>query len=142
MRPLPLACLVALASSFALAAHASPITITETFTADGIYNGVAFTDQTITFGGTGNTSSVSVSGGFAELLTTSNFLQIGADPSVSFSYPLEAFDNGALEIAGFFDTTDYIDIADVTNPAFSTYQLETSLSVSGSGTAADPTTAL
>jgi len=134
MRRLSLSCLALLASAFALTAHASSITITETFTADGSFNGTAFTDQTVTFGGTGNTSSVSVAGDFAELLTTSNFLQIGSGPTYSFSSPLEAFANGGTnDFAGFFDTTDLFDIADITNAAFSTYQFKTSLSVSGAG---------
>lgn len=81
MRHLPLSCLAILASALALTAHAAPITITETFTGNGSFNGTAFTDQTVTFGGTGNTTNVSFgAGGFEELATTSNFLQIGSGP--------------------------------------------------------------
>jgi hypothetical protein len=140
MRHLPLSCLAILASALALTAHAAPITITETFTGNGSFNGTAFTDQTVTFGGTGNTTNVSFgAGGFEELATTSNFLQIGSGPTYSFTNsPLEAFDfGGTNDFAGFFGT-DLTDIADVTNAQFSLYELNTSISVSGVGILSPP----
>lgn len=132
MRSLRLACGVLAFAACSLVAHADPITFTETATASGSLNGVAFTNQLVTISGSGDTSNISFSSGLYALLLDTTSLQIGAGSATSFTNGLEAFDNQLSFAAGLSTTVSPgFDVLDTSNSVFSGYALNSDISTSG-----------
>jgi hypothetical protein len=116
-------------------ARAVPITYTETATASGSLNGVAFTNASIVLTENGNTTNVTNPslGRFLNVGTVS--LSINSGTPVTFTDPaavrsFNAFPNGfpfADSSADFIDLTFNTAILGTQNSAFATYDLTTAI---------------
>jgi len=107
-------------------AFAVPITYTETDTATGSLNGVAFTDANIVL--TMNNNTTNVTGGptlFDNVGTVT--VQVGAGAPVTFTDSMEVFSNQAVPAVGFEDATIPADVLDTASASFATYALTTSI---------------
>jgi hypothetical protein len=126
------ACLPVLGSGPALA---DPITYTETDTASGSLNGVAFTNASIVLTENGNTTNVTNPslGRFLNVGTVS--LSINSGTPVTFTNTVavrsfNAFPNGfpfADSNADFMDVSEGFSILGAQNSAFATYDLTTAI---------------
>ena len=122
-----------------LAAHAATITYTETVTATGSLNNVAFTNALLTLQATVDsntiTSRLALPGLSTKLLFIAPTLTFGGTVSGLGAFTLPAgqvFDNQYGETAGLGTTVQ--DIVDVTNPFFSTYDLKSATALLTGGT--------
>lgn len=112
------------------AALAVPITYTETATASGSLNGVAFTDQLVTL--TMNNDTTNVTGGPGPFVPFTNqgtlTLMVDGQPSVTFTDPLmQVFTTQAVHTAGFVDETSGNDVLDTNNAGLAAYDLRTAI---------------
>ncbi len=126
-----------------IAAHASPITFTETVTASGSLDGSSFADKLVTITGIGDTTNVTSSGSIYFLALNSATVRVGLTVD-AFTGTLDVFDNTTADVAGFTLIGDE-DILDITGvPTFATYALSSAVSEAGNTTfnpnAAFPTT--
>jgi hypothetical protein len=106
---------------------ANPIEVDISFMGSGSVGGTAFTDQTVTLIGVGDTGSVvqNVSGIFALNPVT---LAVGVSGFGTGNFTPDSgtffISNENVSVAGFGETFDYIDFSD---SAFATWDLQTSL---------------
>lgn len=131
MKLLHFSCLAFALSAATTAAHAAPITFNETVTASGSLAGTSFTNQLVTFMGTGNTSNITSSNNIFFLTLSSATLKIGSGGTGTFTDAIEVFNNQS-GVAGFEDTAS-ADILDTTSAVFATYALQGA--VTGTGAA-------
>ena len=130
----------ALSSLFAasLAAHATPITYTESVTGSG-YDGKAFyTNQTVTltvYADTANITEKTASyGNIYDLNASSATVQVGSGPAYTFLDSLQVFDTQFADTAGLTDLTEGQDILDTTATVYAKYDLSTSGTATGTTT--------
>ena len=122
-----------LLSSLAFAAHAEPITFTETLTGSSYYGPSAGVTEPITITGYGDTSNVVYSSADDEytLLLSSATVQMGSGPVETFTGSVEAFEADGF-IAGFEQLSPLdVNIAAVDgfDDPFTNYALNSSISV-------------
>ncbi|WP_158787674.1 PEP-CTERM sorting domain-containing protein [Granulicella sp. L46] len=122
-----------LLSSLAFAAHAEPITFTETLTGSSYYGPSAGVTEPITITGYGDTSNVVYSSAEDEytLLLSSATVQMGSGPVETFTGGVEAFEADGF-IAGFEQLSPLdVNIAAVDgfDDPFTNYALNSSISV-------------
>jgi hypothetical protein len=122
-----------LLSGLALAAHADPVTFTETLTGSSLDGPSPYTTETITITGTGNTDNVVFNSAEDEytLLLTSATVQQGSNSVETFTGTVEAFVVPG-QIAGFEQLTPQnVNIAAVFgfNDPFVGYALDSDISV-------------
>ena len=122
-----------LLSSLAFAAHAEPITFTETLTGSSYYGPSAGITEPITITGYGDTSNVVYSSAEDEytLLLSSATVQMGSGPVETFTGSVEAFEADGF-IAGFEQLSPLdVNIAAVDgfDDPFTNYALNSSISV-------------
>jgi hypothetical protein len=122
-----------LLSSLAFAAHAEPITFTETLTGSSYYGPSAGLTEPITITGYGDTSNVVYSSADDEytLLLSSATVQMGSGPVETFTCSVEAFEADGF-IAGFEQLSPLdVNIAAVDgfDDPFTNYALNSSISV-------------
>ena len=122
-----------LLSSLAFAAHAEPITFTETLTGSSYYGPSAGVTEPITITGYGDTSNVVYSSAEDEytLLLSSATVQMGSGPVETFTGSVEAFEADGF-IAGFEQLSPLdVNIAAVDgfDDPFTNYALNSSISV-------------
>ena len=122
-----------LLSGLALAAHADPVTFTETLTGSSLYGPSPYTTENITITGTGNTDNVVFNSAADEytLLLSSATVQEGSGPVETFLGTVEAFVVPG-SIAGFEQLTPLnVNIAAVFgfNDPFVGYALDSDISV-------------
>lgn len=107
-----------------VAAHATPITYTETITASGSLNGSKFVNQLLTLIGTSDSTTVTGAG----LYSTPNLNITGSVAGVgSFTIAgVNIFSNEAFDVVGFNDGA-LGDILDTVNSAFGSYDLKSAI---------------
>jgi hypothetical protein len=120
MSSLKLSCLFMLALVGGLAAHATPITYSDTDTASGTLGGVSFTNQNVTVSFTGDTGNVTNAGGIFNSIGVGS-ITIGSAGPVLFTDSIEFFDNQPQGAAGIGDATLDASILDTFASAFDTY---------------------
>jgi hypothetical protein len=131
MRSFLVALAIAVLFSVSLAAHAAPVTYTETVTADGSLGINDFSDQLVTISGTGDTSNVALYGPGVYFLDLSNAtVKIGTGAAVNLTDTLIAFANQGSVAGSLSEAIG--DVLDTTGSAFATYNLETAITVTGS----------
>ena len=112
-----------------LTAIAGPINYTETFMASGTVNGSPF-DAQVTFSFSTDTSLIFGNClGFGGLFCTPNgtaSVSIAGVGNGTFTDPFFVFDNQGASVAGFSDAA-MEDVVDLSNPAFATYDLKSSI---------------
>jgi hypothetical protein len=130
MRSSCLAVSFAALTVFSLAAHATPITYTETVTADGSLGGTSFISQLVTITGIGDTGGIGLLGpGVYFLDLTSGSVRIGAGSAAIFTGTLIAISNQGGPTASLGESSG--DMLDDTSAAFATYALNTAISATG-----------
>jgi hypothetical protein len=106
----------------------APITYTEQATASGTFDGIAFTDETVTL--TMNNSTTNVTSGGPGLFFNAGTvtLSIGGGPAVTFTDQTHVFSNQSSPAAvGFEDVSSSDDILDTVSASFATYDLTTTI---------------
>jgi hypothetical protein len=127
-------------------AHASPITFTETLTADGFF-GVddpfeggqsTLTNSPVTFTGTGDTSAITHNGNEYDLILSSATVSVGLSGLSGFTFvtetltdPIEVIVDTQFPFAGFEDSDGAEIVTDSSD--FSTYNLAGPITVTGNG---------
>ena len=112
---------------------ADQITFTETVVGSGTLGGTPFANAVITLTGVGDTADVtSLGGGVFVLPFVTVQVEIAGLGSGTFSDVFHAFANQGNTNAGFSQGTEVgTDLLNVESPAFATYDLTTSISVTG-----------
>jgi hypothetical protein len=108
-----------------LTAAAGPITFTESFNASGTVNGNAF-NANVMFSLTSDTTLIIQEGDLFLTPAGTASVTIQGVGSGTFTDPFDVFDNQGNAVAGFTDTA-IEDIVDLSNPAFATYDLKSSI---------------
>ena len=133
MHSVRLICGILLLSALSVAAHAVPITFTETVVGSGSL-GSAFSNQLITITGTGDTAGITSSVGVYQLVLPTATLTVAGSSPVSFTGGLTVFSNTFAQVAGFMGLSPALDILDTNSSAFATYALLGAISGSGPAT--------
>jgi hypothetical protein len=108
-----------------LTAAAGPITFIESFTASGTVNGNPF-DANVTFSFSTDTTLITGSGGVFLTPDGTASVSIQGVGAGTFTDPFHVFDNQNVSVAGFTDV-NLEDIVDLSNSAFSTYDLKSAI---------------
>lgn len=119
-----------------LAAHAATITYTGIVTATGSLNGTAFTNALLTLQATADSSTITsaAQGTSGSMLYIAPTLTFGGNVAGLGAFNLASgmtFDNQRQGNAGFTSSTG-ADILDIVNSFFSTYDLKSAVSLTGS----------
>jgi len=128
----------------AVTAHASPITFTETLTADGFFGSISpfsgtsytLTNAPVTFTGTGDTSAITHDGSEYDLILSSATVSVTVGDSVpstiittTFIDPIEVLVDNQSQWAGFEDA-DHAEVV-TEGSDFSTYSLAGPITATG-----------
>jgi len=110
------------------AVHAEPITYTFDATGTGDLDGVAFTDAAFTITVNAETMNImSCDVGVFSVDSDTVDISISGFPTASFLTPKRVFDNNVVSVLGFAGGNCTIDYLDISNAAFATYALATSI---------------
>ena len=121
-----------LAAVCSVAASASTVYFTETIAnANGVLDGTAFTDETVTIVLTGNTSTITHVGGTYYDSGTAT-VSVSGGGTDTFTNAVEVFDDQTTHVAGIADVGGAL-VLDTDNAAFTTYALSTSIGPLGGG---------
>jgi hypothetical protein len=107
-------------------AQAGLITYTETAIASGSLGGTPFTNAEVTLTAVADTTNITGSFPFLSVPNNSTTVAVaGISGTATFTDSIITFDNQATHIAGIEDISKSLNILDVTNAAFATYNLAT-----------------
>jgi hypothetical protein len=103
-------------------AHAGLVTYTESVTASGFFNGIAFTNELVTLSMTADTSGV-VQTNFIYELPGTVAVTIAGTGTGTFLDPMAAFDTQSVPEAGFTDAGLQLTLFGTVDSAFAAYTL-------------------